>query len=687
MFPTRVLLASLAAVVVIALLSGLDVLETLETRRAAVDNVVSRQLESQPYSDSISESTPQFIMSDSSQDSRYIFEDGENVFQVKDLISLTKVTSGVVNEAGDLVMVFFTRYDTDDGEVQHFIGLSSVGSTSIRMELAIEERDTFFWLDSRTLGRINFEYTASVYTLTIQLPSPDDAASDTLRLTEPRLIGNLPEETVWPSSPRYSQGSGLLVYQAKIVKIAPPCHPEWARFPPNHPPRVSHPTLAAVQLVRNEEKEWSLGSKLSILVDENTHLGSILDAEGFDVSSGLVLYKAFPDTLDEALHDNSQPWNDIYLTHIDGTKPPKKVTGDSKVLTQSSALDRQGSKAAWFELPSGEANSARARIVLYDIAKDTRSTLVDRLDSAPVALVFSNDGRVIYYAAGDEISVSLYVVAIPQSTASPLQSRLPAGSPFTARLVITSPSITEIRPYGSRGLLFTQQNLSSPADIFIIQGHDDTSIQRFTHFNRELLAGKSMVEAENFDFLAHDGLTRRGSVLKPKNRKLQQNDKWPAILILHDGSPGTPSEVWTTLWNPNLFAQQGFFCVVLSTIRPRSIALGPHTYPLGPYILGSKSDSPGWEGWESSDRVLATIKSAWQHALQVFPEIDASRCILLDNSMSGLFEREAWEPVPNNEGLNFSTSETGISRFFYPTYHGFTLDEIMEKYDFLSEVY
>ncbi|KAG8937738.1 hypothetical protein FRC04_010193, partial [Tulasnella sp. 424] len=44
----------------------------------------------------------------------------------------------------------------------------------------------------------------------------------------------------------------------------------------------------------------------------------------------------------------------------------------------------------------------------------------------------------------------------------------------------------------------------------------------------------------------------------------KKEKKWPAVFLIHGGPQGAWEDGWSTRWNPNVFAQQGYFVIAVN---------------------------------------------------------------------------------------------------------------------------
>ena len=210
----------------------------------------------------------------------------------------------------------------------------------------------------------------------------------------------------------------------------------------------------------------------------------------------------------------------------------------------------------------------------------------------------------MYLTAGDHARVKIFVIPVPPT---PKQSSTEPGLPvhYTIPLALTSSHVsTNIQPLLDGRLLFTQSSLTSPNDVFILRGLDQLeedlrnrkSIvyqghpEQITRFTEDALKGKDLDEGQDFWFKSANNDVH-GWILKPKGWKKGEKKKWPVVMLIHGGlfgvrlprphddwldlgPQGAWEDSWSTRWNPNIFAQQGYFVVAINPTGSTSFGQG-----------------------------------------------------------------------------------------------------------------
>ncbi|KAF7436247.1 hypothetical protein PC9H_003076 [Pleurotus ostreatus] len=86
---------------------------------------------------------------------KFNFTRGDDVFSPMDMVSMKKTGAGIANPTGDMFLLPIKTYNETEAEYQHSMLLSSLGmAVQQTHEFTLSDRDSVFWLDSRTIAHI-----------------------------------------------------------------------------------------------------------------------------------------------------------------------------------------------------------------------------------------------------------------------------------------------------------------------------------------------------------------------------------------------------------------------------------------------------------------------------------------------------------------------------------------------------
>ncbi|KAH9969542.1 alpha/beta-hydrolase [Russula dissimulans] len=623
----------------------------------------------------------------------FSFKTGNDRFTPQDLIELPRPDIGKANAAGDLVLASVSKHSFADKKNDKSIFIASLESAVEPVQVPLSHGGEVFWLDDRTVGLVvgdEESRTAGLYAISVHFNNGTlNATSD-----PPALIGTFP--TASPSSFRYAAKAGVLVFSENVygdgdLTKVPENDNKWQDR--GHTALVyddayerhwdtwtvpKKPSLFTVKLSKDDGKHWHFGDKFYNALygtGHHTPVEPFGDAGDYDVSDKYIVYTTKDPGLPEAWHTKQN----VYLVDFTGSQKPRELTSGTQGATHSPVFNAQGDKVAWTELDKDGYESDRAKVVIYDLKKDIRYTLTQPWDRSADELAFSHDSKFIYLTAGDHARNKLYILPIPdtpdQSTTHPsLPPKYTTPRPLTHDGAVAA---IQIRPNGK--LVFSRSSLQGPNDVFVIRGLHELEAdfakaqgefkwqgtpEQITWFTEKALVGKTLRAPEDFYFEGAEGKQVHGFVVKPHGWEEGDKKRWPGLLFIHGGAfisftgpQGVWDDRWSTRWNPNVFANQGYFVVAVN--------------PTGSTTFGQDFTDAIAKDW--GGKPFVDLQKGWKYALDKYPEIDPDRAVAAGASWGGYAIN--WIQGHPEYGFNFKAlvCHDGV---FDATYNGYTTDEL-----------
>ncbi|KAJ8080473.1 Dipeptidyl-peptidase 5 [Marasmius tenuissimus] len=618
------------------------------------------------------------------------FKEGSDIFSPNDLIELGRPGAGQANQGGDLVVIPFSKFSFETKENKKTIYIAPLESTMKPYELPLAKSGEAFWLSQSTLGHVveGDDKTLDLYTINViySAPTAQDTVG-TLSTESPKLVGTFPTDSA--TNFRYSTLGRRLVFSDYVysdgklenVKENDKAYEERGNTAmvydttyERHWDTWTGPksqSLFSVKLWEDPAHEWHFSSEFTNLLEGTGHSSPVEPFGGtddFDVSGEQVIYTTLASESADAWHTKQN----VYVVDIAGGKKPRELTSGDQGATHSPVLNEDATKAAWLELDEDGYEADRAKIVIYDLTKNVRFTLTQQWDRSPAELAFAKEGDFLYFTAGDKARVKVFVLPIPptpsESTTNP---KLPPK--FSTPVVISDDAAASGLQTLSWGkLLFTKSSLTSPNDVFHIRGlkelHTEIEqsdepvkfkgkIEQITRFTADDLKDKNLGAGEDFWFKGGDDNDVHGFFIKPKGWKEGEKKKWPAVLLIHGGPQSAWEDQWSTRWNPNIFAQQGYFTVFIN--------------PTGSTTFGQNFTDAIARDW--GGRPFVDLIAGWKYILEKHPEIDPDRAVAAGASWGGYAIN--WIQGHPEFGFGFKAlvCHDGV---FDSNYNGYSTDEL-----------
>ncbi|TFL02507.1 alpha/beta-hydrolase [Pterulicium gracile] len=614
----------------------------------------------------------------------YSLKQGGSIFSPVDLITLGRPGAGVANPAGDLVLVPFSEYSFEDERNSKSIWLAPLQSKHQPFQVPLAKGGEAFWLDARTIAHAveseGDDKVLELYAISVKFETQLSADST------PKLIGTFP--TAGATNFRYSAEAGRLVFSDYVyadgdLTKAKENDKMWEKrgntalvydttFEREWDTWVLPKTksLFSVTLKQNENKEWALGSEWTNALHGTGHSAPVEPFGGtddFDISTKSIVYTTKDAKLPPAWHTKQN----VYITDIDGSGKPRELTSGKHGATHFPIFSSKQDKVAWLELDRDGYESDRAKVVIYDLEKDVKYTLTQKWDRSPDGMTFSKDDKILYLTVGDHAKVKVFALPVPP-TPSSSTTHPDLDKKYTSPIALTrTGSASGIQLLHDGSVVFTKGSLTSPNDVFIIrdlksfeesvlkgdQPEFRGKVEQITRFTEEKLKDKHLSPGEEFWFEGAEGKKVQGWTLKPPGFKEGEKKKWPVLLLIHGGPQGAWEDGWSSRWNPNVFASQGYFVVAMN--------------PSGSTTFGQEFTDSIAENW--GGKPFEDMRLGWKHILKNHQEVDPERAVAAGASWGGYAIN--WIQGHPEYGFNFKAlvCHDGV---FDVNYNGYSTDEL-----------
>jgi dipeptidyl aminopeptidase/acylaminoacyl peptidase len=314
----------------------------------------------------------------------------------------------------------------------------------------------------------------------------------------------------------------------------------------------------------------------------------------FSPDSKSIAFVSNRDGRDKEMMDTN---DDVWIVPITG--------GDSKRVTTNPAKDDQPTYS-----PDGKILAIRSQrragfesdrwyLDLYDQTKGTKRTLFESPDLSVDDFAFSPDGRSIFFAAEEKGLVNLYNIPVS------------GGAP---KVVAKGGAITQFRA-GPGFLVFSKSTLTAPPDLFRVSA-DGTSTKRLTDENASRLSQINAPQYESMTVAGAGGTPIQYWLLKPPN--FDSSKKHPTVFMIHGGPQGAWEDGWSSRWNPELWASQGW---VIAAPNPR-----------GSFGFGQKFVDDISQDW--CGKAMTDLTAVFDTVTRL-PYVDAQRTAIAGASYGG----------------------------------------------------
>lgn len=359
---------------------------------------------------------------------------------------------------------------------------------------------------------------------------------------------------------------------------------------------------------------------------------------GFTPDSKAVWFSA-------RLAGKTEPWStnfDIYGAPADGSGQLVNYTEANKAWDTGGVHSPDGKTVAYRAMKRPGFEADRWQILLVNEATQEERALAADWDRSADAIAWSPDGKTIYALAGDVGQTRIFAIDVKSGKVTPITGAGHVGG-FDV---------------GPRGIVYSQDSLAGPAQLFSIGFKPGSRPVQLTNANADKLAGVEFGQFEQFSFPGWNGETVHGYLVKPVG--FDPAKKYPVAFLIHGGPQGSFGNLFHYRWNAQTYAGRGYAVVMID-------------------FHGSTGYGQGFTDAISGhwgDRPLEDLQKGWAYALQTYGFLDGGRACALGGSYGGFMVnwiagkwKEPWKCLVNHDGIfdsrfmGYSTEELWFSEW------------------------
>jgi dipeptidyl aminopeptidase/acylaminoacyl peptidase len=346
---------------------------------------------------------------------------------------------------------------------------------------------------------------------------------------------------------------------------------------------------------------------------------------GFSPDSKDVIFSA-------RLAGKTEAWStnfDLWSVPADGSAAPTNLTPENKAWDTGATASPDGSLVAWRAMKRPTFEADRFAIMIWDEKAKTARELAPDWDRSADAIAWAPDGKTLYALAGDVGQTRIFAIDVKTGKVTP----------------VTGPGHVASFDVGPKGLIYTQDSLGGPAQIYSLAFKKGSRPVQLTNVNADKLADVEMGAYEQFSFTGWNGETVYGYLVKPVG--FDPSKKYPVAFLIHGGPQGSFGNNFHYRWNPQSYAGAGYVAVMIDFH-------GSTGY--GQAFTDSISQHWG-------DRPLEDLQRGWEYALKTYSFIDGDRACALGGSYGGYMVNwiagnwnQPWKCLVNHDGVFDSRS-------------------------------
>jgi dipeptidyl aminopeptidase/acylaminoacyl peptidase len=281
------------------------------------------------------------------------------------------------------------------------------------------------------------------------------------------------------------------------------------------------------------------------------------DAPPF-ASGGQDGYAVSPDGREVAYARNTDAFeagstnSDIFLAPLAGGEA-RRITEANRGWDGNPLYSPDGRWLAYLSQEREGFEADRFRLMLHDRQAGRARELASGLDRSVGSFVWSPDSKTIYATLDDEGWEPIVSFDVATGAMRRLVEKVYAGSLSLTR--------------DGRTIAFSSQSEVRPAEVFTVSA-DGSGLKQLTETNREVLASRSLVPAEDMWSTHADGSRIHSFIVKPAG--FDPSKKYPLLVLIHGGPQSAWGHSFSYRWNAQIFANAGPYVVLQPNPRGSS---------------------------------------------------------------------------------------------------------------------
>lgn len=314
--------------------------------------------------------------------------------------------------------------------------------------------------------------------------------------------------------------------------------------------------------------------------------------------------------LNYAFHTRTNIYHTTVSVSLQDASEPVMLTPGDQGACASVSFSPSGDKVAWLQMQEDGNESDKNNVIVFDLQSWQPEVWTETWDRSPGTIIWGLDGQSIYLITDSQGSMLPYHLSQPGHLPTPL---------------LTNGSTSSFHPLSDSTFLVGLSTMTHPTEDYILtldeplQDSSDNgdkvpafSFNQITGWSDQVLSSKTLGQPEKFWFEGAQGEQVMGWIIKPLGFKAGETGKWPMGHWIHGGPQSSWGDSWSSRWNPQVFAQQGYFMVMINFHGSTG-----YGQDFCDSIHAPRND---WGGKPFRDIVAGT-----EYILNQYPEIDRER--------------------------------------------------------------
>lgn len=257
-----------------------------------------------------------------------------------------------------------------------------------------------------------------------------------------------------------------------------------------------------------------------------------------------------------ALVNHASAWTTGWITYVVSVNPqagsvgvPVSISGFTQARTENPVYSPDGTRIAFLAMDRPGFEADRLHIVVYDIARNSISTVANNWDRSVGGLIWTADGSGFLVDADEDGRHKVF--------------QIDGISGSVSTLVATGDNMNlVVIPGRPNSVLLLRNSYTSPTDLWVLTTAPTVALQQITNLNRNLMQQISMSVPTSIYFQSVGNVTVQAWLLPPFGYSPSMSRSWPLAHIVHGGPQGAWTDAWSYRWNPQLWASRGYWVLM-----------------------------------------------------------------------------------------------------------------------------
>jgi dipeptidyl aminopeptidase/acylaminoacyl peptidase len=248
----------------------------------------------------------------------------------------------------------------------------------------------------------------------------------------------------------------------------------------------------------------------------------------------------------------------IYLVPVDGSAEPVAINGpvtdaQEAGIRGASGIPRfspDGTKLAFAQMEEVDYESDRNQLYVVDVSGATASNwrgLANEWDRSVGSIVWARDGESIYVHAEDAGITKLFNIP------------LDAADNFVPKNLTGVDNVIAFATLPNNSFIVSSNSVWSSRDFYTLTNGTKNLLFSSTTADPELAGLGPHTYSEFYYDGADEGVRLQAHIIRPSN--FTAGKKYPLAYIIHGGPQTMNTNAWSTRWNFQVWADQGYVVV------------------------------------------------------------------------------------------------------------------------------